>query len=80
MSICDYVYIAAGGACRVQKRALDPLGLELLAVVGHHMWVLGTELGSLKEQYMLLTADPSLQSQCVFLVLCLRQVYIAQTA
>lgn len=38
ISICDYVYVAAGGACRGQKRALDPLGLELQAVVGHHMW------------------------------------------
>jgi hypothetical protein len=30
-------------ACRIQKRMLDPLELELLVVVDHQIWVLGTE-------------------------------------
>jgi hypothetical protein len=40
-----YVYHCVPGACEGQKRALDPLKLELWMVVNHRV-VLGTELGS----------------------------------
>jgi len=45
---------------------VDPLELELQAVVSHLTRVLGTELGSsLQEQYKLLTSEPSLQPRDV---------------
>jgi len=43
------------GAKVGQKRAVDPVELELLVIVKPAMGVLGTELGSL----LLLTAEPS---------------------
>lgn len=43
--LCVCVYVQGSkGACRGQKRALDPLELELQVTVGCLMWVLGTEL------------------------------------
>lgn len=45
---------------RVQRRARDPLKLELQTVGSHCVCVLGTELGPLKEQKVLLTTGPSL--------------------
>ena len=33
-------------ACRGWKRASDPLELELYMVLSHHVWVMGTKLGS----------------------------------
>ena len=41
--VCTHV---SASACRIQERVLDPLELELQAVVSHLMWVLRTELGS----------------------------------
>lgn len=38
------------GAPRGQQEALDSLELELQAIVSRLTWVLGTELGTLKEQ------------------------------
>lgn len=35
--------------------------LRVKGVVGHPVWVLGTKLGPLKEQDVLLTDEPSLQ-------------------
>jgi hypothetical protein len=46
--------------CRGQKRALDPLELELQMVVSCLVWMLGTKLGPLEEQPLLLTPEPSL--------------------
>lgn len=43
------------------QEALDPPKMELQAAVSHWSRVLGTELGSLQEQYMLLIPEPSLQ-------------------
>jgi hypothetical protein len=45
MCLCGYVYLSTG-ALKSQKEVLSPLELELLAFVGHWMWVLGTELRS----------------------------------
>lgn len=53
-SLHVYVYVCLvkctcmnAGACRVQKRALDPLQSELQEVdLSHITWLLGTELGS----------------------------------
>ena len=42
VSTCEYVHMSAS-VLKGQKRALDPLGLELLAAVSHLVWVLGTE-------------------------------------
>jgi hypothetical protein len=44
-------------AYRVKKRALDPLQMELQAVLSHHVCD-GTKIGLLKEQPMLFTAEP----------------------
>jgi hypothetical protein len=55
---CIYVCI---GVPRGQKRASDPLELELQVDVSCPMWVLGTNSGPLKEQQALPTAEPSLQ-------------------
>lgn len=51
----------AGRSPQSQKRASDSLDLELLVVVSHQMWVLGTELGPLEEQGGFLTIRPSPQ-------------------
>ena len=48
---------------RSQKRVLDALEKELHVVVSCPLWVLGTNLGPLEEQQVLLTAEPSLQIQ-----------------
>lgn len=48
--MCIWVVVCARDACRNQKRALELLKLELLEAVGHRTWVLGLDLGSLKEQ------------------------------
>lgn len=49
----------------VQKpKALE---LELRAAVRQQVWVMGTNLGSLKEQQVLLTPGPSLQPQTAHL-------------
>jgi hypothetical protein len=42
MGICEYRYLM--GICAVQKRTLDPMGLDLKAAGNHPKWVLGTEL------------------------------------
>lgn len=47
--------------CAGQKRALDFLELELLEVVNYPTCVLGVSCGSLEEQDVLWTAEPSLQ-------------------
>lgn len=44
-----------------QKRLLDPLELELQAVVSHAIWMLGLDLNSL--QCVLLTTELSLAPQ-----------------
>lgn len=38
------VYMCAGGTCRLQRKGLDLLGLELQVVVNLLTWVLGTKL------------------------------------
>ena len=74
-SICvseyDYVHQCYGHGG--QKRASDPLELELWVVVSHLVWVLGvggevgeglemSNSGSLQKLFVLLTTEPSLQS------------------
>lgn len=57
------LYVRAPCACSAQegqKRASDLLQLELPMVVSHCVCVLGTELGPLKEQKVLLTTGLSL--------------------
>lgn len=49
------------GASAVQKRVLNPLQLELKVVMSYLIWVPGTKPGSLKEQNMHLTTEPSLK-------------------
>lgn len=54
--MCVYVvgeYSHEGSNHRGQKRALDPLELEIEVVASSTMWLLGTELGSSQGQYML---------------------------
>lgn len=48
------------GTQKSQKRASDPLKLELHAVVRCPTWVLGPEHMSLQEQYVFLADEPSL--------------------
>lgn len=43
------------GACRGQRRASDPLELEVEVALCCLKWVVGAKLGSLQEQYMYLT-------------------------
>lgn len=47
--------------CRGQKRVIDPSEMVLQVVVNYLTWVLGTNLGSLKEQG-LVTTESSIQS------------------
>lgn len=54
-----YGHVSAD-ACRVQKRASDPLKLKQLAGVSCQMWVLGTKPGRLQEWQTLLTTEPPL--------------------
>lgn len=44
MYMCDYLCICECRCLRGQKRACDPLELELQAIVSCLTWVLGTEL------------------------------------
>lgn len=46
MHVCAYMYVCALVICRNQERVSDPPELELQALVGCPIWVLGTELGS----------------------------------
>lgn len=65
---CVYVYVLYPcNACRVQKKVLEPLELEIHVVMSHHVcWDLRLVL--VEEQAMLLTAGPSLQLRlCCFL-------------
>jgi hypothetical protein len=48
--MCGYVRLSAG-TDDGQKRASDPLKLELEAVVSHPTWVLGSDSSPLQEQY-----------------------------
>lgn len=54
------------GVCKVLKRTLDALELELQVIVYHLMWVLGDELGNKlghpppEEQQVFLAAEPFL--------------------
>lgn len=48
------------GACGVQKRVLNPLGLELQMVVNHRVG----RCRDLNSGPLLLTAEPTLQSHC----------------
>lgn len=54
MSMCVW----EDSACKVQKRALESLELELQIDMCCLIWVLGTNSGSLVEQWALLTAEP----------------------
>ena len=45
MCVSVEVHAHACSALRAWRKTLDTLQLELQAVVGHLMWVLGTELG-----------------------------------
>lgn len=45
-AVCVCVLHVSAHTHRDQKRALDPLELELQAVVNYRIWVLGTELRS----------------------------------
>lgn len=47
--------------CRCLWTVEIPTELELQEAVNHFMWVLGAELGSLQELYVLLAAEPSFQ-------------------
>lgn len=57
------VWVHMSDPCGGQKRPLDPLELELQIAVSHLTWMLGTELRSSQEHYVLLTAKPFLQPQ-----------------
>lgn len=46
-------------ACRDQKGALDPLELELHAVLNRLTWFQELNLGPLEERSILVTAEPS---------------------
>lgn len=46
-------------------RRQDEISLELQEIVSHMMWVLGTELQSLKEQHILSITKPFLQPICI---------------
>lgn len=62
-----YVCIYMLYVCRDLKKVFDPLELELQVSMSWLMWTLGTKepnSGPLQEQYVLLTAEPSLQLLC----------------
>lgn len=61
MFVCGNVHLSAH-ACGSQR--LDPKELE---VVRHLFQMLGTELGPLQVQYMLLTTEPSPQPTYTYL-------------
>lgn len=61
---CLNVYVACSH--RSQKRASDPLELEL-QLVWATMWMLRIKPGSLKEQPVLLIAEPPLQHPALLL-------------
>lgn len=42
-----------------QAKELDLLKIELQAIVRHLIWVLGTTLGLLEQQHVLLPTEPS---------------------
>lgn len=59
-TIFVFNYVSVGGVCahecgthRVQEKESEPLELQLLAVVSHEAWMLGTTLRSLQEQQVL---------------------------
>lgn len=58
VSGCEYVSAGTRGAG--EAVAVEILKLELRAVVSHLMWVLERNSGSLCDQYVLLSAEPSL--------------------
>lgn len=71
--ICSHVAMYVPGACRDQKRALDPLELELWMVVDHcQWWELDPQL--LQEQQVFSITGPPLQHRDSFiykgLILC----------
>lgn len=49
-----------------QKRALDPLKMQLQVAVSHPRWVLGNRI--LQEQQVLLTAEPSPQPPVIIFI------------
>lgn len=49
------------GVVSCQKKMSDLWEVELQVAVSSWMWVLGTELGPLQEQWTRLLAEPSLQ-------------------
>lgn len=54
--------LACEGSCLCdQKRALDPLELDLQAVISYPTWVPEPNLGPLQEQNMTLIAEPFFQ-------------------
>lgn len=57
--MCVWVCAHECSARRDQKRALDPLELELQAVLNHLTWFQELNLGSLEERYVLVAAEPS---------------------
>ena len=56
VSLCVYARTHGG-----QKRSLDPLELESQMAVSQLIWVLGSELLFLQEQFVLLSTVPCLQ-------------------
>lgn len=57
MPVSGDVYLHEG-ACGGQKNVSDPLELEFQAAVSCSAWELGTALGPLQEQCMVLSAEP----------------------
>lgn len=51
--------MSAGRFLQGQKRASDPLDLELQVIVSLQMWVMGTERDPLRDQHRLLFTPPS---------------------
>ena len=61
MSVCLRACICAmPGACGGQRRASEPLEVEL-QMLCTAAWALGTDTGSLASALLLLTTEPSLQ-------------------
>lgn len=61
MYVWVWVYAQECSACRDQKRATDPLELELQPVASFLTGALATKLCPLQEQYMLLSTEPPFQ-------------------